>query len=364
MREIKLKKQKKSYDKIFLGLVVIFTFLGVVLVLNASAPEAISIFSDRFYFAKQQLFWGVLGIALMLVISRINYNFWEKIAVLVFLMTLILLVLVLIPPFGHTTLGAKRWISLGPIKFQPSEFIKLTLTLYIAKVASKDKKIWSYLLPLGITVILIMIQPDLGTSLVISLITFAQIFIAGVSFIQLVTILLSGGLVGFLLIITSSYRRERLLSFVDPFKDTLGKSYHIRQILYALGSGGILGVGLGQSRQKFLFLPEAATDSIFAVISEELGFIGASFFILLYIFLLMRCLKIAKNAPDKFSKIMAIGITAWLSGQTLINLSSMVSLTPLTGVPLPFISYGGSSLISMLAGCGILLNISRYAGKE
>ena len=206
-----------------------------------------------------------------------------------------------------------------------------------------------------------MLQPDLGTALIIAVVTFSQLYISGLPILNLFYIGFGGVIASLLLIIGSAYRRSRLLTFLHPINDVLGRSYHITQILYALGSGGLLGVGLGQSRQKYLFLPEAATDSIFAVISEEIGFVGAFIVILLFIFFIARCIKIVKTAPDKFSFILALGITSWLASQTLINLNSIVVLTPLTGVPLPFFSYGGSSIISILIAIGILLNISRHA---
>jgi cell division protein FtsW len=364
MNRIKLKKMNRSYDKKLLFFTIFFTFLGVIFVLNASGPEAINKFSDRFYFAKQQLVWGIAGLFIMIIVSKINYNFWKRTAIFIFVISLVLLILVLIPTLGVSALGAKRWIDIGITRFQPSEFVKIALVIYLARVASSEKNIISYLVPVLLIIALVMFQPDLGTTIVISIIAFSQIFISGIEIIKLIYLAFIGLIGGFLLIITSDYRRERLMSFLNPLSDTLGRSYHIKQILYALGSGGLFGVGLGQSRQKYLFLPEAATDSIFAVIAEEIGFIGTLALIILIILFVRQCLKIANNAPDKFSKVLAIGITAWIGGQTIINLTSMVALTPLTGIPLPFISYGGSALISILIACGILLNISRYTRVE
>jgi cell division protein FtsW len=364
MNRFKLKKMNRSYDKRLLFFIILFTFLGVIFVLNASGPEAISKFSDRFYYAKQQFIWGIIGIILMIIFSKINYNLWKRTAILIFFVSIILLILLLIPALGIKALGAKRWIDIGIARFQPSEFVKLALAIYLARVASSEKNIIAYLTPFLLIVALVMFQPDLGTAIILSIIVFSQIFMSDVKVIKLIYLSFVTLLGGSLLIVTSDYRRQRFMSFLNPLSDTLGSSYHIKQILYALGSGGLLGVGLGQSRQKYLFLPEAATDSIFAVIAEEMGFIGAVILIILIILFIRQCLKIANNAPDKFSKVLAIGITAWLAGQTIINLTSMVALTPLTGIPLPFISYGGSSLISILIACGILLNISKYTSVE
>ena len=249
---------------------------------------------------------------------------------------------------------------IGPVSFQPSEFAKLSLMIYLAKVASKDKKTLAYFAPIIIVASLILFQPDLGTTIVTVGAGLIQVFVAGVSIFHLAgagVVSVAGSI---LLILTSEYRRARLLTFLSQTEDPLGKSYHIRQIILALGAGGLFGVGLGQSRQKYLFLPEAATDSIFAVIAEELGFLGASVVIICFMIFVFRAIRIASLAPDRFSKILASGIAAWIGGQALLNVGSMVAVVPLTGIPLPFLSYGGSSLIMVLAATGILLNISRY----
>jgi cell division protein FtsW len=234
----------------------------------------------------------------------------------------------------------------------------------LAKVASKSKGILSYFIPLVLVTGLIMLQPDLGTTLVVAIIGLSQIFVSGISLGYFFLALGVGVASTIGLILLSPYRRERLLTFFEVSRDPLGKSYHIRQILLGLGSGGIFGVGLGASRQKFLFLPESSTDSIFAVIAEELGLIGGAAVIILFIYFIYKGLKIARNAPDKFSQMVAVGLTAWIGGQAFLNIASMVSLVPLTGIPLPFFSYGGSSLVMILVGCGILLSISKYQTNE
>ncbi len=266
----------------------------------------------------------------------------------------------MIPGVGSRVLGARRWIFLGPISIQPSEIIKFTLALYLAKLGAKEKGIISYLVPVGLTVILIMLQPDLGTTLIVLSIAIAQIFVSGIGFLKFIGISILGILGSLSFALSSSYRRERLLTFFQQSQDPLGRDYHLRQILLALGSGGLFGVGLGSSRQKFLFLPEAATDSIFAIIAEEIGFIGAGVIIILIIVFILRALRITQKAPDKFSFMLGTGIVVWIASQVVLNIGSMVSLVPLTGVPLPFFSYGGSALSMILASCGILLNISKY----
>ncbi|MEJ2347925.1 MAG: putative lipid II flippase FtsW [Patescibacteria group bacterium] len=364
MRKLQFKKQKKIPDKRFFILAITLTVLGLIAIADASSPAALSNFSDRFYYVKQQLIWGLIGIAVLLVASKIHYSFWEKIAMPLFVGNIILLILVLIPGIGTKILGARRWIFIGPTSFQPSELIKLTLSIYLAKVAAKEKKSLSYFIPIAAVAALIMLEPDLGTTIVVGAIGMVQAFVAGVSFIHFLGALVAAALASILLVVTSDYRRDRLLTFLQQSKDPLGKSYHIRQILLALGSGGIFGVGLGQSRQKFLFLPEAATDSIFAVIAEEVGFVGALVLIILFVAFIFRGIKIALNAPDDFSKILGTGLIAWIGMQIFLNIGSMVAIIPLTGIPLPFFSYGGSALTTTLLATGILLNISKYESEQ
>lgn len=349
--------------KLFI-LTLVLTALGLMVVANASSPAALSNFSDRFYYVKQQAIWGLIGIGALLIASNIRYSFWEKIATPLFIASIVLLVMVLVPGVGVKVMGARRWIVFGTISFQPSEFVKLALSIYIAKVAASEKGSLSYFLPIAVVGALIMLQPDLGTTLVVAAAAMAQVFVSGVSLLHFLGALATGTLASFILIMTSSYRRDRLMTFLQQSKDPLGKSYHIRQVLLALGSGGLFGVGLGQSRQKFLFLPEAATDSIFAVVAEELGFIGGVVLIALFLVFIFRGLKIATAAPDRFSKVLATGIIVWIGAQIFLNIGSMVALVPLTGVPLPFFSYGGSALTMTLIATGILLNISKHESKQ
>lgn len=361
MRNIHLSKQKKKIDKNFLTLVLILVVGGLIAVADASAPEALSIFHDKFYFFKQQFLWAIFGLVVMFVVSLVNYKFWSKIATPLFIISFILLIIVLFPGVGQKTLGARRWISLGFFNIQPSEIIKLTLAIFLAKIAEKGKNSLTFFIPLALVFGLIMLEPDLGTGLIIIALGLSQIFVAGINILHLIGASIIG-LIGSLgLILLSSYRRERLLTFIQKSQDPLGHDYHIRQILLALGSGGLFGVGLGQSRQKYLFIPQASTDSIFAVIAEEIGFLGALVIISLFSLFIFKGLKIAKNAPDAFSRVLATGICAWIGIQVMLNIGSAVALLPLTGIPLPFFSYGGSSLVMLLLGSGILLNISKYA---
>jgi cell division protein FtsW len=359
-----LSKQNRSYDRKLFFLVIALVVIGIIAVADVSAPQSLNNYGNKFYLLKEQSISAAIGIVAFLVISRIKYSFWEKVSTPLFFVSVLLLVLVLLQRFGMSALGARRWISIGSINFQPSELIKFTICMYFAKVVSSKKPPLSYFIPLTLVVGLIMLQPDLGTTLIILVIGFSQIFVSNVSLWYVLGSAGVGVLGTIALILLSPYRKARLMTFLETTADPLGKSYHIRQVLLALGSGGLFGVGLGASRQKYLFLPEASTDSIFAVIAEELGLIGALAIIFLFVFFVVKGLKIARNAPDTFASTLAVGISAWIGGQAFLNIASMVSLVPLTGIPLPFISYGGSSLVMICCACGILLNISKYTNYE
>jgi len=360
----RLRNQKGAIDKKLFFLTLGLVFIGLVAVADASAPQAINIFNDKFHFVKEQLVWAGLGIAVLLFTLQINYKFWQKIASPVYVVSVLLLVAVLIPGIGIKILGARRWISVGPVFFQPSEVVKFGLIIYMAKLISTKKPSSIFFIPVLLVAGLIMLEPDLGTTIVVVVAAVAQIFFSDVDFFRFIGACFAGILGVAALILGSSYRRDRLLTFLQTTQDPLGKSYHIRQVLLALGSGGLLGVGLGQSRQKYLFLPEAATDSIFAVIAEEIGFIGALVIIIAFIFFILRAIRIVKYSPDKFAQVLSLGLTVWIGSQILLNLGSMVAAVPLTGIPLPFISYGGSSLVTVLFATGILLNISKHICYE
>jgi cell division protein FtsW len=365
VRKLILKQQKGKVDKRLFYLTLILVVVGLIAVTDASFYSALRTFSDKFYFAKQQAWWALVGTLLMIVFSYVDYKIWEKYATPFFVVSVLLLIAVLIPGIGSKALGAKRWIVIGSLlSIQPSEIVKLSLSVYFAKLTLNEKKSLSFFIPLILVFGLIMMQPDLGTALVLAGIGFVQIFISGMGLFNILLAFFLAVISSVILILISDYRRDRLLTFLQLAKDPLGKSYHIRQILIALGSGGLFGVGIGQSKQKYLFLPEAATDSIFAVIAEEVGFLGASLLIVLFALYIYFSLNIVINAPDTFSKMLSSGIVVWIGGQAFVNIASMLAIVPLTGIPLPFISYGGSSLVTVLVATGILLNISRNIKYE
>ncbi len=363
-KRYKIKSKSGNIDKSLFLLTLGLTVLGLIVVADASAPQALNAFDDKFFFVKQQLVWALFGIILMIVTTKIHYSIWSKFSIYIFGASIFALILVVIPGIGTKVLGARRWLALGPLSFQPSEFAKLAIALYFAKLTQSKKDLIAYLVPLGLVGVLIMLQPDLGTAIALSTIALSQIFVSGVNLKQFGLILLSGGIASSALVLLSDYRRDRLMTFIQVTSDPLGKGYHIRQILYALGMGGFTGVGLGKSRQKYLFLPESASDSIFAVIAEETGFLGAIVIIALLCTFIYKALSIAVRAPDDFSKSLSLGLTVWIGGQALLNIAAMVALVPLTGVPLPFFSYGGSALVMILFATGILLNISKYSDEK
>ena len=359
-RKVTLKSTTRKPDVFLLVLTCFLTVFGIIMVGDASVVEAYRDFGDKFYYLKLQAQWVGLGMLGLFGGLFFNLQKLKKLAFPLLLITIIFLILVLIPGVGIKALGAKRWLGLGSFRFQPSELAKFTFILWTAAFLSNKKKTLPFLGVLGLLGGLIILQPDLGTTIIL-VSSGLIIYFASEAPIWEIGILGIFGILGGLgLIFSSPYRKERFLTFLNPGRDPLGASYHIRQILIALGSGGILGVGLGQSRQKYEYIPMATTDSVFAIIAEEVGFIGAMILVSLFLVFIWRGLKIAKEAPDEFSRLLAVGITSWIGFQALLNFGAMTALIPLTGIPLPFISYGGSSLVLSLLTIGILGNISRY----
>jgi cell division protein FtsW len=342
---------------------MILTIFGILMVYNSSVAIAIRDFSDQYYFVREQFKWLIAGFIACWTLSRIDYRRWFNAALPLMIITLVLLLAVFVPGVGIRALGAQRWLNLGFITLQPSELAKFALVIYLsAWFAMKEKgRFAAFLILLLMLVGLVVMQPDVGTAVILFAIALFLYFFSGAPLTHVAFLFILSTLGFALLSVTSPYRFSRVLSFLNPEHDPLGASYQIRQVLLALGSGGLLGVGFGQSRQKFEYLPEANTDSIFAVIGEEIGFVGSFVVIVLFLMLIWRGYRIAKRAPDAFGRLLALGITTWIGIQTLTNLAAMVALIPLTGIPLPLISYGGSSLIIILSGLGILLNISRQS---
>lgn len=356
-----LHQQKKRIDLPLLGAVIIACGLGLLFIFEASSVSAARDFGDKYHFFRDQALWFVLGLVAMTLISFFDYHRLYKLALPIIIVAIVLLAGVFIPGLGVKALGAHRWLGLGTFTIQPAEAAKLALIIYLAAwFAYKERsRLLAFVILVGIVVGLVIAEPDLGTAVVICITAIILYFLSGAPFWHFL-LLVPGVILAILgLAVSSPYRLRRLITFLNPSTDPLGASYHIRQVLLALGSGGFWGQGLGKSRQKFEYLPEAMTDSIFAIIGEEIGFFGAVALVLFFLFIIYRGVKIALQAPDRFGQLLAFGIISWIGTQAIINLGAMVALVPLTGVPLPFISYGGSSLVVTLVGMGILLNISK-----
>lgn len=361
------KKHKPDYWLVIT--VIMLVVIGLVMLSSASAVVSYENFGNNYQYLTHQLLYGVLfGLLAMIITSRIDYRFWKKFAAVLLAVTLLLLLAVFIPGIGLEYGGAKRWIALGSATMQPTEIVKLTFILYLATWLEKRQKgirDWKFgFLPfvtvLGIIGSLIMLQPDLGTMSVVIASAIVVYFIAGARWRHLAAIGGTGIVLFWLLIKAAPYRMARFTVFLNPEIDPQGIGYQINQALLAVGSGGLFGRGLGKSIQKYNYLPEATGDSIFAVMAEELGFIRILFLIAIFVFLVIRGFMVAKKAPDLFGKLVASGIIAWVAFQAFVNIAAMVALVPLTGIPLPFISYGGTALLFTLAAVGILINISQH----
>lgn len=333
--------------------------LGVVMVYDSSVAEAQRLFSDKFYFVKRHLIWVVLGIISMAVVSKIPTRLIKKISPYLFGISAAMLAFVLVPGLGSAAQGARRWFYLGKsVYFQPSELVKLSTVLYFSVWLKNKQKLSHPLILLGAIIFLLILQPDFGTAIIIAATGFLMLFVSGMPYKNIAVLFMVCAIAGLGLSISSPYRLERIKTFLDPTKNPYGSSYHINQALIAFGSGGWWGLGLGRSRQKFEYLPEASTDSIFAVAGEELGLIGAVSIVLLFVLLYWQFFRIAMREKDDYRRLLTVGLSGWLSIQTLVNLGSLTALMPMTGVPLPFISYGGSSLIVQMLTLGILLRIN------
>lgn len=359
-------------DRILFGVVGVLTLLGVLMIASAGIVYADVRFDDPYFFFKRQMIGVVLGFIGLFVFSYIDYHLYRKWALIIFTGALFLLFIVLLPGVGAEVYGANRWIGIGPMSFQPAEAMKLALILYVAAwCAGKGKKIITdfndgliaFLLIVGLACVLVLMQPDVGTTVMLGAIAVGMFYLAGA---RLAHIAMIGGLgVGALIVLVAMapYRMARFTAFIHPEADLQGAGYQVQQALIAIGSGGVFGIGLGHSKQKGLYLPEPVGDSIYAIIAEELGMFGTLGIILLFVLLAWRGLKIAASAPDMFGKLVAGGITIWIVGQAIMNMAAITALMPLTGIPLPFISYGGTSIMFTLISVGILLNISKQARK-
>jgi cell division protein FtsW len=363
-KRLKSSKTTRKPDLITLTLTLVLVSIGLIMVLDASIIEAYTQFQDKYHFVKLQSQWLLAGLFVMGLVAITPLSFIKKVAPLAMIGALVLLVAVLIPGVSQQIQGSRRWIVIGSFVFQPSELAKLASVIYFPYWLQRHQRFTPFIALTGLITGLLLLEPDLGTAIIIFACVFSMYYVSGAPSKHLFYTLAAGVVGALIMIVSSPYRFIRLKTFLNPAVDPLGSSYHIRQILISLGSGGLLGTGFGRSRQKFQFLPEATTDSIFAVIAEETGFLGAVAVILIFMTLFLRLFKIVPRIDDAYARLVLVGVIAWLGTQTAVNLAAMVALVPLTGVPLPFISYGGSSLITALTAVGLALNVSRYRGVK
>lgn len=369
-----MSKEARPIDYTYLAIVAAIVIFGMMMLASASAPVGYDRFGDSYYFVTHQVIFGLIpGIAGMLILSRVPYTFWKRHAWNLLLVSIALLVIVFIPGLSAGIGTAHSWISVGGLfSLQPSEVVKITFLFYLAawlerRGDSGVRDMHAGFLPfigtLGSILFLLLLQPDVGTMSIIAAMSLVVYFVAGAPILY-VGGLVAGGVAALALLIgLEPYRAARFTTFLNPELDPQGIGYHINQALLAIGSGGFFGVGYGHSRQKFQYLPEVSGDSIYAVIGEEMGMFVATLVLVAFLAFLWRTLKVANEAPDKFGKYVCVGIAAWIVIQAFVNIGSMVAIMPMTGITLPFISYGGTSLAVSLWGVGIVLNISRY-GKQ
>lgn len=364
-----MSKNRMAPDFWLMSSVLGLLAIGIVMVYSAGSVLAFHDYGDSFYFVKRQLLFAVLGLAAMFFMMNLDYRHLRKYAKIGLLVCFAMLVIVLIPGIGAVRGGARSWLGISSFGIQPSEFMKLGMILFLSYWLSKeDYKITMFtkgLLPplsiMGLAFGLIMLQPDLGTGTVMMGASLLIVFTAGARIKHLAG-LAAVGVLGFVgLIVAAPYRLQRITAFLDPWSDPLGAGYQIIQSLYAIGPGGLAGLGLGMSRQKYSYVPEPQTDFIFSILSEELGFIGGLLVLLLFLILVWRGMRVAMTVEDSFGSLLAVGIVGMVAVQVVINIGVVIGLMPVTGITLPLISYGGSSLTLMLTALGILLNLSRYA---
>jgi len=368
-----MKKRKRFNTKVnipkvknwvvLFGLPLLLALVGLVFVFEASSIRGLTEVGDSFHYLKLQVQWITLGVLCMTFFSFFNYRNLYYTAFPLMAIVIILLVIVLIPSVGEKAGGARSWINLGFFNVQPTEFAKLATIIYLASwFSGKEKKRFlPFISLLGFLMFLILLQPDMGTALIIFFLSTTIYFLAGKE-LRYLFLLVPVSIAGFFfLVFAAPYRMRRLTAFLNPTEDPQGVGYHINQILISLSQGGIFGQGFGASRQKYLFLPEAHTDSIFAIYGEEFGFLGSMTLIFLYVIFLYKIFQIYNATEDRFAKLLIVGIFAYFGFQIIINLGGMVNLMPLTGVTLPFISYGGSHIIISFALLGIAMNIAKSA---
>lgn len=361
--------QTGPMDRTVLVVTYALALMGVIMVFSASGVMAETQYGDSMFFLKRQSLWLLLGIVALHWVARQEYDMWKPLSPYVLGLTIVLLIAVLIPMLGTQVNGARRWLRIAGFSIQPGELAKLSVVLYLASfLVRKEQELATFSrgvlapgLVVGVVAGLVMLEPDMGTAVVLGVIALGMMFLGGARIPHLLGLGLSLLPVAYLLIMQSDYRRRRLLNFLDPWQDPANAGFQLTQSFVALGNGGLFGVGLGEGRQKLFFLPEAHSDFVLALLGEELGFLGTGVLLGLFAVLIVRGFQIAGRAPDAFGRHLAAGVTLLLGVQVIINMGVVSGLLPTKGLTLPFVSYGGSSLIVNLIAVGMLLSISRSA---
>ncbi|NMA67759.1 MAG: putative lipid II flippase FtsW [Clostridiaceae bacterium] len=364
--------RKREYDFWLLFTVLTLLALGTIMVFSASSYNALNYMGNKYHYLIRQVLWVSIGIISMMIFSRLDYRRIALSSPILLIISTILLILVRIPKIGSNVNGAWRWFNLGPMSFQPSEFTKIAMILFFSCSLSKNSHkldrffsgLMPYLIIVGVTDALLYLEPHMSAIILITLVSIIILFCAGARIWHFVVLAVPALIGGWFLIISDEYRVQRILSFLDPFKYPQDSGYQVINSLYAIASGALFGRGLGKSLQKYLYLPEPHNDFIFSVLAEELGFIGALTVIVLFMLFIWRGLKISMNAPDMMGSLIAVGITSLVALEVIINIAVVTSTIPATGMPLPFFSYGGTSMLFLLTSIGILLNISRGASSN
>jgi cell division protein FtsW len=351
-----------------LALVVV----GLIMILSASSVTSFANYGSSFWFFQRQVLWAIVGVGAFAGLARLDYRRLRGLGYPLLGIAVVLLAAVLVPGLGITAGGSARWLGLGALSFQPSEVAKLALVVFVADVLARKRErclrnLAHTLIPLlpilGLLATLVMLQPDLGTTLLLASIGMGMLFAGGAPLIYLVPLSAAGAVAGLAAALSADYRRERILAYLDPWSDPLNTGYQTIQSLIALGSGGWLGLGLGASRQKWSYVPNAHTDFIFAILGEEMGLLGTLTVVGLFAFLTWLGIWTARHAPDRFGMLLASGITVWVASQALVNMGAVTAALPITGVPLPLVSFGGTSLVMSLGAMGVLSNVASQARR-
>ncbi|MCE2511568.1 MAG: putative lipid II flippase FtsW [Acidimicrobiia bacterium] len=347
--------------------VISLVMLGLVMALSATAAPSLSGTNSAWSLFKSQATWLGVGVVALLVLLRVDYHHWKRLAPMGLVVSLVLLALTAVPGVGLSANGARRWLGVGSIVFQPSELAKIAFVVFVADLLSRPDRhmedarstLQPVLLLTGLMTVLLMLQPHLGTTLVIAGVALTMLYFAGARLSHLVVATVAGAAMTAMMVAYSPWRRDRMLGFLDPWEDPLGNGYQPLKSLHAMASGGLEGMGLGAGRAKWGFLPYAHTDFIFAVIGEELGMIGSLFVVILFVGLAAAGLGVALRAPDRFGMLLAVGITSWIILQAALNMGAVLAIFPVVGITLPLLSFGGTSLVATLAAMGVLLNVAR-----